>query len=142
MKRSAIFISGIFLLSIISGVLLSKASSVGKAGMTLFYREYNFLKSWWKGAVLVFVVLMILYLVQGLLQKNKPVQKKRMVHLIAILLAVGGFYFTYLDFSETISHRLLGTAFHTGAYLFWVGWIAISVFYLLGIRNSREVVAE
>jgi hypothetical protein len=139
MKPSAKFISILLLLSIISGVLLSKASVVGKAGMTLFYREYNFLKSWWKGALLVFAVLLILYLIQGLLQRNKPAQKKRMINLVAIGLAVAGFFFTYLDFSNTLSHRLLGTAFHIGAYLFWIGWILISICYLRGIRKTEEI---
>ena len=140
MKRYAILISGLLALSVLSGFLLSKASVAGKAGMTLFYQEYNFLKSWWKGAMIVFAVLLILYFVQGRLQKNKPVQKRRMIHIIAILLALTGLYFTYLDFSNVLSHRMLGTSFHAGAYLFWIGWIGISVYYL--VMNKTTTLTE
>ncbi len=49
--------------SIISGYLLSKASIIGKAGMSLFYQEYNFLKTWWKGALLMLTALLILYII-------------------------------------------------------------------------------
>ena len=135
MKRSAILITSLAILSLLSGFLLSKASLLGKAGMTLFYQEYNFLKSWWKGALLVFIVLMILYVVQGLLQKNKPTGKQRLINMLAIVLALTGWLFTYLDFRNVISHRLLGTSFHIGAYLFWLGWIAISIYYLTGNRS-------
>lgn len=34
-------------LAALSGYLLSKASLVGKAGITLMYQEYKFLKVWW-----------------------------------------------------------------------------------------------
>ena len=136
MKRSAILVSGLLLLSLISGVLLSKASLVGKAGMTLFYREYNFLKTWWKGALLVFIVLMIFFVVQGILQRNKPPEKKRLVHIVAIVLAILGLVFTYYDFSNTVTHRMLGTSFHVGAYLFWAGWIAISIHYLFPAQRT------
>ena len=142
MKRSAILVFGLLLLSILSGLLLSKASLVGKAGMTLFYREYNFLKTWWQGALLVFVVLMILFIIQGILQRNKPLVKKRMVHVIAIVLAILGLIFTYYDFTNTVTHRMLGTSFHIGGYLFWVGWIAISIYYLLPSRRDVATSTE
>lgn len=139
MKRSAFFISGIFILSIVSGVLLSRASLVGKSGMTLFYTEYNFLKTWWKGALLIFIILFLIYLIQGMLQKQKPPGQKKMINYIAIFLATAGWYFTYLDFNNTVSHRFLGTAFHIGGYLFWIGWIAISIKYLLDTRLHAQI---
>lgn len=128
LRQILIIILGFF--SILSGYLMSKASLVGKAGMSLFYREYNFLKSWWKGALLVFIVMMILYVLQGLLQKRVP--KPRTAQVIILVFAAVGLYFTYNDFRHTLSHHLLGERFHLGVYLFWLSWMLISLYYLFG----------
>jgi threonine/homoserine efflux transporter RhtA len=84
-------------------------------------------------------VLTILFIIQGILQKNKPPEKKRLVHIVAIVLALLGLIFTYYDFSNTVTHRMLGTSFHVGAYLFWAGWIAISIYYLVPGRRDIAV---
>ena len=130
MKRTSFLIFILALLSAISGYLLSKASLIGKAGISMFYKEYQFLKVWWQGALLVFGVLLLLFLVQGLVQRKVAKGTANFIHIILILLALAGLYFTYNDFRHDISHRLLGERFHLGAYLFWVGWIIISMFYL------------
>jgi hypothetical protein len=49
----------------------------------------------------------------------------------ALVLALIGLYFTYQDFRHNTAHRWLGERFHLGGYLFWIGWMAISVFYLI-----------
>lgn len=113
--------------SILSGYLMSKASLVGKAGMSLFYREYNFLKSWWKGALVVFIVLIILFALQGLLQKR--LARPKPAQLIILVFGAVGLYFTYNDFRHTLSHHLLGERFHLGVYLFWISWMLISLYY-------------
>jgi len=129
-------------LSIISGYLMSKASLIGRTGMSLFYREYNFLKVWWKGALLVLILLIGLYLIHGFIQKSFIHRKARTVHFIATIFAVTGLYFTYNDFRHTISHHLLGERFHLGVYLFWIGWIVISVLHLLSLKLERREAAE
>lgn len=121
------------LLSILCGYLFSKASLIGKAGMTFVYKEYAFLKTWWQGALFVFVVWMVLLLVQGLAQRKG---KGNWVYISFIVLAIFGIYFTYQDFRHTLSHRLLGERFHLGGYLFWAGWILISIYYLANNRRS------
>ena len=113
--------------SILSGYLMSKASLVGRAGMSLFYREYNFLKSWWKGALVVFIALLILFALQGLLQKR--LTRPKPAQLIILVFAAVGLYFTYNDFRHTLSHHLLGERFHLGVYLFWISWMLISLYY-------------
>ena len=130
MKRNSIFILFLFLLAALGGYLLSKASLVGRVGISLFYREYQFLKTWWQGGLVVFVVWMIFFLLQGLVQRKKPANVARLVHTGAILFALAGLFLTYRDFRHTTSHRWLGERFHLGGYLFWLGWIAISIFYL------------
>jgi hypothetical protein len=121
----------LFVLSIISGFLMSKASWVSRVGMSLFYRQYNFLKVWWKGALAVFLVWMLFFGVQDLVQKKLPRALAVRVHIFACLLALLGLYFTYIDFRNTLSHHLLGERFHLGAYLFWIGWLFISAYFIL-----------
>jgi hypothetical protein len=129
-KRTALFLSLLAVLSIISGYLLSNASLVGKVGISVFYKQYQFLKTWWQGALIVFAVLLIFFLVQGFAEKKLIKTKANLLHVSMILLALTGLYFTYYDFRHTTTHRLLGERFHIGAYLFWIDWIIISLFYL------------
>jgi hypothetical protein len=130
MRRASFLIFLMAILSVISGYLLSKASLVGKAGIAVFYREYQFLKVWWQGALVVFGVLFLLFLLQGVAQRKAARGTANLIHFICILLALAGLYFTYNDFRHDLSHRLLGERFHLGAYLFWVGWVMVSLFFL------------
>jgi uncharacterized membrane protein len=136
-KTGLLFI--IAVISLVSGYLMSKASLVGKAGMSLFYQEYNFLKSWWKGGLLIFAILMVLYLLHALVQRKYPENKARVIHTGACILSIIGLYFTYNDFRHTLSHRLLGERFHLGVYLFWIGWIIIGVFYSVNARTNNTI---
>lgn len=130
-------------LSVVSGYLMSKASLIGRAGMSLFYREYNFLKSWWKGALLIFILMMLIFAIHGSVQKRYPERKSRSIHIAAFIIAIAGLYLTYNDFRHTLSHHLLGERFHLGVYLFWLGWMVISIYYLWrpGV-NSRATHSE
>ena len=116
-------------LAIIIGWTLSKASLVGKVGIHLLHREYAFLNSWWKGALLVWVVWLILEIIQYRIWKRKRRNINLTFQVSFIFLAVLGLYYTYLDF-RTFSHGLLGDRFHIGGYLFWIGWCIISIFFI------------
>jgi len=124
------------ILSCISGYLLSKASLVGRTGINLFYKEYKFLKVWWQGAGAVFGMLLLLLLMQAIVQRRAKPKRAMFIHLAAIGAALVGLYFTYNDFRHTLSHRLLGERFHLGSYLFWIGWIMISVFCLVRSKSA------
>src|SRR5689334_12216811 len=97
-------------LSIVAGYLISKASLVGRAGMSVFYREYNFLKVWWKGAIAIFIVLILFFLLQGMAQRR--LQKPRTVQILLLIFAAVGLYFTYNNFRHDLSYRLMGERFH------------------------------
>lgn len=135
MKPTIFLATTLFLLSCISGYLLSKASLVGRTGINLFYKEYKFLKTPWQGGLLVFILLILLLFLQGLAQKKLGVKMARAMQFFLLLAAIAGLYFTYLDFREVLSHKLLGERFHIGAYLFWIGWMIISLFYLFQKPN-------
>ncbi|HRO43948.1 MAG TPA: hypothetical protein PL009_14020 [Flavipsychrobacter sp.] len=137
MRRQASLTLFLAILSVICGYMLSKASWIGRLGMSLFYQQYQFLKVWWKGALLVFAVLIFLYAVQSFVQRRATNSIAKVVHLFALVAALVGLYLTYDDFRNTTSHRWLGERFHIGAYLFWIGWMVISVYMLLTNNNEK-----
>lgn len=125
-------------LSTLAGYLLSKASLVGRIGISLFYKEYKILKVWWQAVLFVFTVWMILFFLQRRLKRKCSSTTSRLVQIGAILIALAGLFLTYQDFRNNLSHRLLGERFHLGGYLFWFGWIIISVYYLMPDKNHRS----
>lgn len=139
-KRTSVLVIFLTALAALSGYLMSKASFIGRLGMTYVYKEYKFLKTWWQGALAVFVVWMIVLIIQSIVEKKLSKQKATIVHVIFILLALVGLYFTYSDFQHTTSHRWLKERFHIGAYLFWLGWIIISVFCI--VQKKTDILPE
>lgn len=130
MNRSSRLMLFLFLLSALVGYLLSKASLVGRAGISLFYRQYRFLKVWWQAGLIVFALWTLLFFLHGWMQRKLSPKTSRLMHTGAIAVALIALYFTYQDFRHSLAHRWLGERFHLGGYLFWIGWIMISVFYL------------
>ncbi len=122
-------------LAIIAGWTLSKATIVGKVGIHFLHREYAFLNSWWKGALLIWGVWLVLEIIQYRIWKKYSRNISLTVQASFIFLAVLGLYYTYLDF-RTLSHGLLGERFHLGGYLFWIGWCIISI-YFIKLRNDE-----
>ncbi len=137
-KRTAPFLFLLAGLSVLCGWLFSKINLIGRAGIALFYNEYRFFKSWWKGALAVFLIWMILFWLQGFLQKKLIHRQAMLLHVAALVIAVIGLYFTYDNFRHDLSHRIIGERFHLGFYLFWAGWMLISLFYLFQKRNAAQ----
>ena len=135
-KRISFLVIALATLAILCGYLLSKASFIGRLGMTYVYKEYRFLKTWWKGALAVFIVWIVLLIIQAIVERKLSKTKATIVHVVFILLALAGLYFTYADFQHTTSHRWLKEKFHIGAYLFWLGWIIISLFCIVQKRKE------
>lgn len=135
MKAPAWLLLFLVAISALAGYLLSKASWVGRMGMSIFYKEYTFLKVWWKGAGVVLGILLLLYGIQSIVQRQARRHVAMATHATCLLLALAGMFFTYQDFRNDISHRWMGERFHLGAYCFWVGWMAISLYLLW--RRSR-----
>lgn len=137
MKRAASLTLFLLILAVIAGVLLSQVSWVGRAGMSLFYKDYNFLKVWYQGAALYFVMWMTLYALQSFVQLRVERKIAQLIHLFAIAASLVGLYLSYSDFRHDMSHRLLGERFHIGVYLFWIGWIIVSIYLLLSKKNKQ-----
>lgn len=130
MKRTIPFLLFLGAYSAVSGYLMSNMSWVGRLGINLMHKEYKFLKTWWQGGAVVYVVLLLLFGIQLLIQKGLPNVLSKIVHVLLFGAAVYGFYFTYSDFSDDWTHKLLREVFHVGAYMFWFGWMLISIFFL------------
>lgn len=125
-------IAALGLLSLLSGYLLAHASWLGRTGIKLMYKEYGFLNSWWQAAIAVFVVWMLFYALQSLAKKKLAATGNLAVQISCLLVAGIGLFFSYKDFRETLSHRWMGERFHLGVYLFWIGWMIVSVCLLTG----------
>jgi len=138
MRRVLPFLVLLAVLSAISGYLMSKASWIGKVGMTFFYREYNFMKVWWQGGLAVFLFLMLLFLLHSFIERKMPFWLAKFLHLLLVLADSGGFYLTYDDFTTDFSHRLLGWRFHYGFYLVWVDWLLICIYFLFKHRKPAK----
>ncbi len=141
MDKKIISLNAILIpLAVIAGWTLSKASIVGKVGIHVLHREYAFLNSWWKGALIIWGTWVVFEIIQHWIWKRYSRNINLAVQASFILLAVLGLYFTYLDF-RTFSHGILGERFHLGGYLFWIGWCIISIFFIK-LRNNEPVTTE
>ena len=134
-RRSYQLIVALLILSVMSGYFRSHSSWSGRTGIRWIYKEYSFLNSWWQSSLIVFTIWLLLFGIQSQVQKRSKSAVAKIVHIVAIALAIIGLCFTYNDFRETLSHRILGERFHIGAYLFWIGWIMISIYLWTGSRK-------
>jgi len=140
-KRNTIFISLLAVMSMITGYMLSLITVAGRIGMNMFYKEYNFLKVWWQGALLVFIIWLVIFIAHSIIQRKVSKASALAANLISLIVAIGGLYFTYSDFRQDFSHRLMGERFHIGFYLFWLGWMGISL-YFLAQKSSRDLIVS
>jgi len=102
-------------------------------------QKVSFLKSMVAGSTGYFHRFNSLLLIQGWAEQKLLKRKANNLHIATIVLAAAGLFFTWYDFRHTITHRLLGERFHIGAYLFWIGWMIISLFYL---TQQKKEIAE
>lgn len=137
--RTAPFLFLLAGLAVLAGYLLSKINLIGRAGIALFYNEYRFFKTWWKGALAVYVIWLLLFWLHGFLEKKLARSQATLLHLAALVIAVIGLFFTYDNFRHDVTHRVIGERFHLGFYLFWAGWMLISLFYLFQSRATVRV---
>ena len=138
MRRNIPFLLYLAVLSAVSGWLMSRMSWLGRVGVNWFHKEYKFLKVWYEGGAVVFVVLLILFAIQYLADRKLKTVIARIVQVVALLAAFGGLWLTYSDFRTDFTHNILKERFHLGAYLFWVGWISISLFLLATARIQKS----
>ncbi len=133
-KRILILIQIIF--SLISGIMISKMSFIGKIGISLVYREYSIFKTWWKTALAIFLIMLVLNLIFISCKKLFSTKSVRFVAFILIIIGILGSIYTYYDFTST-SHKYMKSSFHFGGYLFWINWF-FTCFYFLFSKNKNK----
>ncbi len=121
-----------------SGYLMSRSSWIGKVGMTFFHKGYNLTKIWWQGAIAVFILQLVFFVLHVFINRRMHSVAAKAIHFLLFAAAAAGLFFTYDDFHHDLSHRLLGRHFHSGFYLIWIGWIVTSVFFLFSKKKSRN----
>jgi uncharacterized membrane protein YsdA (DUF1294 family) len=122
----------------IEAYFVSKISFIGKTGITLFYKEYRFLRSGWKTFLLFFILQLFIILILYIVKKKLPAKIMRYTAAVLLLIALAGLWATYYDFQYTFSHRLLKERFHLGFYLFWLGWMGSCVYFLVAGMGTKE----
>ncbi|WP_212895835.1 hypothetical protein [Capnocytophaga canis] len=121
--------------SLVSGILISQMSFLGRVGISLKYREYLVFKTWWKTALLIFAVHLAIILLLYLLRKLIGFWRMKIVVALLFALGVAGVYLTYQDFTTTM-HKVMKQKFHFGFYLFWLNWF-ITCFYFLLMKKPK-----
>lgn len=128
------------IVSLISGILLSKMSIIGRIGVSTVYTEYGFLKHWYKGFAAVLLAQIILIAMLWLVKRFTTYKNFSIVNLVFIILGLLGLLYTYYDFTST-THKYMNDQFHWGGYLFWMGWF-ITCFYFFFARVKPKPITE
>lgn len=126
--------------SLISGILFSKMSFIGQIGITIAYKEYTILKTWWKAALLVLSIQLLVIAILWLCKRFLVYKTFVIVNLVFIILGIIGLFYTYYDFTST-SHKYMNSQFHWGGYLVWIGWF-INCLYFFILRVTPLPVTE
>lgn len=121
--------------SVISGVLVSKMSWIGKVGIGLIYNDYAVLKTWWKSAILFFATQLVLIFILNLIRWIAGINSQKIGSIVFLFLSIVGLYYTYIDFTTETSHKMLKTSFHSGFYLFWCSTM-VSCLYFIFMRKK------
>lgn len=141
MKRFSSLLILQAVLSLIAGFLISKMSWLGRVGIKWFMPEYSIFRSWWQTAIALFSTQVIVAGLLWLVKRKATPRIAAIVSLIFLLIGIAGLYLTYNDFQTTFTHKLMKEKFHLGFYLFWLGWIGTSIYFLsLRNRNPRASV--
>ncbi len=129
-------------ISLISGILLSKMSFIGKIGISVAYKEYTLLKTWWKAALVVFVIQLLIIGILYITKRYYAYKNFVIVSLIVFIVGLLGLFYTYIDFTTT-SHKYMNSKFHSGGYVFWGGWfITCFYFFFVNVKPKPSVIKE
>lgn len=131
MRRNYYVLSaGLLLTALLSGILTSGISLVGRVGVNTFYRNYRFFKVWWQAALVCLLLLVLVTLLLYTIDKKFKGTKRMLLLTGFLLVFLGALYITYSDFRNSLSHRWLGERFHLGIYLYWLGFCIADLFFL------------
>ncbi|MXV39099.1 hypothetical protein GO491_10495 [Flavobacteriaceae bacterium Ap0902] len=126
------------ILSAIAAYLLSQMSFFGRVGISLFYKEYSILKDPLLSGAIIFTIQLIVIGLLQILHIKSSKTTRNIVSIFIFVAATIGMYLTYLDFTEEFSSKILRSKFHFGGYLFWIGIITSSIYYLFRPKKGLK----
>lgn len=127
------------IVSLVSGILLSKMSLIGRIGVSTVYSEYGFMKHWYKGFAAVLLIQMLLMAVLWIVKRAASYKNFSIVNLVFIIVGLLGLLYTFYDFTST-SHKYMNSQFHWGGYLVWAGWFITSFFFFFARVKPKPVI--
>ena len=128
------------LISVVSGILITQMSLLGRIGIHIMYRQFLVFRSWWKTALLLFAVQCLLLALLYGVRKAMSLSSAKKVAWILLLVGILGAGTTYWDFSHTM-HKVMKAKFHFGFYFFWLGW-AVSCLYFISVKDEERKVTN
>jgi len=77
-------------ISLVAGILLSKMSLIGRIGVSTVYTEYGFMKHWYKGFAVVFIVQLLLIAILWAVKRTTTYKNFSLVNLIFVIIGLIG----------------------------------------------------
>jgi len=118
--------------------LISRISLMGRIGIATFYKEYKFLRSPWKTYLSIIIIQLLIIFLLYILHKRFSRKINLRASAIILILSAIGLWITYYDFQHTFSHRVLRERFHLGFYLFWIGLMITSLFFMIAVPAKEK----
>lgn len=135
MKNTALLILVQGIISLLCGILSSKMSFIGKIGIQVMHRDYLIFKSWWKTALVCFIIQFSLILILSALKAYAGLRTVRVIAFSLLIAGMIGAYFTYIDFTTT-SHKMMRAKFHIAGYLFWLAWFINCIYFITSSKKQ------
>ncbi len=129
------------ILALICGILMSKMSFIGRMGINFLHRDYLIFKTWWKTAILIFAIQLILILILVVARTLSPSRVNRLICILFVVFGLIGAYATYIDFTTT-THKMMKGSFHSGGYLFWFGWLISCSYFLFSSTKKKVLLSQ
>lgn len=127
------------IVSLVSGILLSKMSLIGRIGVSTVYSEYGFMKHWYKGFAVVLLIQLLLMAILWTVKRSASYKNFSIVNLILIITGLIGLLYTFYDFTST-SHKYMNSQFHWGGYLVWIGWFITCFFFFFARVKPKPAI--
>jgi hypothetical protein len=135
-RRLFVLITSQLLLCWLETYLISKISLIGKIGIATVYKEYHWLRIFWKTYLILSILQLAVILTLYIVERRSA---KKITNLISTTLFVAGLLgliLTFQDFFHDYAHRLLKERFHLGFYIFWFSWMATCAYWLFSNRTK------
>ncbi len=126
------------IVSVISAFLMSQMSFAGKLGISFLYKEYSILKDPVKTGLAIFGMQLLILLILALFRQFTSTKVTNLFAFLFFVAAILGILYSYHDFTENFSHRILKQNFHFGVYLVWIGIILTCLFFWMNPKKKLK----